>query len=88
MRIWSEITGNQTSYKETGLQELIENTPDKEFGREIGDMYLYSSNPGYDGGDKTLLKAQDIKKVLIVSVFLSACNCGGSGANGCVSSLA
>ncbi|EON61061.1 hypothetical protein W97_00272 [Coniosporium apollinis CBS 100218] len=63
MRIWSETTGNQTSYKETGLQELIENTPDKEFGREIGDMYLYSSNPGYDGGDKTLLKAQDIKKL-------------------------
>ncbi|KAJ9644531.1 hypothetical protein H2199_003494 [Coniosporium tulheliwenetii] len=29
MRIWSKITGNQTSYKEITLQELIENTPDK-----------------------------------------------------------
>ncbi|KAJ9669438.1 hypothetical protein H2201_000305 [Coniosporium apollinis] len=70
MRIWSKITGNQTSYKEITLQELIENTPDKVFGREVGDMFLYSSNLGYDGGNKTSLKAEDIREVLIVPISL------------------
>ncbi|KAK4974779.1 hypothetical protein LTR66_011039 [Elasticomyces elasticus] len=72
MRIWSQVTGKKASYKEIDLQTLIENTPDKGFGREIGDMFLYSSDPGYDGGDKQLLKAEDIRKVIALPLSSSA----------------
>lgn len=64
LRVWSEVTKVPTIYKQVTLDEFIEASPDKEFGREAGDMFAYSSDPGYDGGDQTLLKAADIRKVL------------------------
>ena len=33
------------------------------FGREVGDMFTYSTDPGYDGGDKELLTAEHIRNV-------------------------
>lgn len=61
--IWSEITGVKAAYRQVGLEEFIENEGDREFGREAGDMFDYSSEPGYDGGDSGLLKAEDLRKV-------------------------
>lgn len=63
MRLWSEVTGKPARYQQVTLQQMIDESPDKEFGREVGDMFLYSSEPGYDGGDESLLKAEDIRKV-------------------------
>jgi hypothetical protein len=63
MRLWSSITRVPASYKQITLEQFIEASPDKDFGREAGDMFAYSSDPGYDGGDMTLLKAADIRKV-------------------------
>lgn len=63
MRLWSSITGVAASYKQITLQQFIEASPDKEFGKEAGDMFAYSSDPGYDGSDATLLEAADIRKV-------------------------
>jgi hypothetical protein len=63
VRLWSEITKVPMRYKQVTLEQLIEATPDKDSGRELGDMFAYSSDPGYDGGDRTLLKAADIRKV-------------------------
>lgn len=62
-RLWSEVTKVPLSYKQITREQLIEATPDKEFGREVGDMFAYSSDPGYDGGNAGLLKAVDIRKV-------------------------
>lgn len=61
VRLWSETTGQRAVYKQVTLDELIAATPDKEFGREVGDMFTYCSEPGYDGG-LDLLKAEDIRK--------------------------
>lgn len=63
IRLWSKGTGVPANYKEVTLEQFIGFVPDKDFGAEAGDMFSYSSNPGYDGGDKTLLKAEDIRKV-------------------------
>jgi hypothetical protein len=65
IRLFTSITGIPAQYKQTTLASIIEAVPDPEFGREVGDMLLYSTDPGYDGGDKTLLKAADIRKVYI-----------------------
>ncbi|KAI9042848.1 uncharacterized protein KD926_004914 [Aspergillus affinis] len=62
LALWSKVTSMEASYRQISLQELIEGTPDKEFGREVGDMLLYSTSPGYDGGDERLLRAVDIRK--------------------------
>lgn len=36
--------------------------PSKEFGREVAEMFLYTSEPGYDGGMR-LITVADMRKV-------------------------
>ncbi|PQE28225.1 hypothetical protein CJF30_00010919 [Rutstroemia sp. NJR-2017a BBW] len=62
LRIWSEVTGVQAIYKQITLEEMIENSPDKEMAKEIGDMFAYSSDPGYDGGDESIWTVKDVIK--------------------------
>ena len=63
MRLWSQATGTTGRYQQITLDELIDNVSDKEFARELGDMFLYATSPGYDGADGTLIKAADIREV-------------------------
>jgi hypothetical protein len=63
LSIWGKLNGVKTKYQEITLDQFIEACPDKPFGKEAGDMFMYTSDPGYDGGDETLLKAEDIRKV-------------------------
>ncbi|KFY63681.1 hypothetical protein V496_03782 [Pseudogymnoascus sp. VKM F-4515 (FW-2607)] len=62
IRLWSKETGMPAKYKEITMEEFIALVPDRAFGEEAGDMFAYSSDPGYDGGDSTLLRAEDIRK--------------------------
>lgn len=63
IRLLHEITGASASYKEKPIDEFVKDMPDRMLGEELGDMFLYSGDPGYDGGDSSLLKAADIRKV-------------------------
>jgi hypothetical protein len=63
MRVWGETTGVPAKYKQVTMEQFIGIIPDRALGEETADMFAYSSNPGYDGGDETLLKAGDIRKV-------------------------
>jgi hypothetical protein len=63
---WGKHNGVKTKYQEITLEQFIEACPDKDFGIEAGDMFTYSSDPGYDGGNKNLLKATDIRAVSFV----------------------
>ncbi|KAF2101146.1 NAD(P)-binding protein [Rhizodiscina lignyota] len=60
IRIWGKVTGMKVSYKQITSDELVAVVPDKAFGREVADMFSYSSDPGYDGG-VNLLTARDIR---------------------------
>lgn len=60
-RIWSEVTGQKAIYKQLSEDEFIPMIPDPEFGRELADMFTYSTDPGYDGG-MDLIKAEDLRK--------------------------
>ncbi|OJJ50135.1 hypothetical protein ASPZODRAFT_149535 [Penicilliopsis zonata CBS 506.65] len=61
IRRWSRTTGIPASYRQISLEETIERVADKEFAREVGDMFLYSTDPGYDGG-MDLLTSEDIER--------------------------
>jgi hypothetical protein len=63
LRAWGDHNGVKTKYQEITLEQFIAANPDKDFGIEAGDMFAYSSDPGYDGGDETLLKTKDIRAV-------------------------
>lgn len=65
---WGEVNKVPTKYVELKLDTFVENVPDKEFGAEVGDMFVYSSDPGYDGGDTSILKAADLEKVRAASI--------------------
>lgn len=68
VKVWSEVTGQKGVYKQVTGEQLAAAAPDPEFGREVADMFDYSSDPGYDGGMK-LLTAEDIRKVRATSGF-------------------
>ncbi|KAE9974287.1 hypothetical protein EG328_003932 [Venturia inaequalis] len=59
---WSKVTGRVAKYVQISDEDMAQNNPDTMFGEELANMFSYSSEPGYDGGDGTLLKAEDIRK--------------------------
>ena len=63
IRMWSSNIGIPARYKQITVEEFFALIPDEALGQETADMFSYSSSPGYDGGDKTLLKADDIRAV-------------------------
>lgn len=63
MRLWTRINNVPGSYEQVSIDRMVELSPDSEFGIEAGAMFAYSSDPGYGGGDRTLLKAEDLRKV-------------------------
>lgn len=63
IRLFSAITGAKARYEEKDVESFVRDIPDRMLGEELGDMFLYSGEPGYDGGDEGLVRAEDIRKV-------------------------
>lgn len=61
---WSKATGKPAKFCQVPREVMIKACGDEDFGGEIADMYDYASSPGYDGG-KTLLTAEDLRKVSV-----------------------
>lgn len=70
MRLWGQVNGVPAWYRQVTVDEMVASMVDAEFGREIVDMFSYSTEPGYDGNDPGLLTAKDIREV---SVRFSDC---------------
>jgi hypothetical protein len=68
MRLVGQFAKVRTEYRQISIEELVKISPDEEFAREAGVMFEYSSEPGYDGGDRELLRAEDIRKVSSIGV--------------------
>jgi hypothetical protein len=71
IRLFGEINGVQTSYKQVSFDEMVADTPeDEDLGIEVAHMYTYADDPGYDGGME-LLTAEDLRKVSFLSFSFS-----------------
>ncbi|KAL1855580.1 hypothetical protein Plec18167_004083 [Paecilomyces lecythidis] len=62
MHLWSKINRVPASYKQISLQDMVNALPDEEYARELADMFIYSSDPGYDGGDGSLWGVDEIRE--------------------------
>lgn len=51
----------QVTTLQVTMQQMIDGAADPEFGREIAEMFTYTSDPGYDSGMK-LITAEDMRK--------------------------
>jgi len=61
IKTWGEVVGiPETSYKQITVEDFDRRIPDG-FGREIGEMFEYTSDLGYDGGDSGVLRLGDLK---------------------------
>ena len=59
---WAKVVGVSAKYEQVGIEEYVKMFgPD--FGQELGEMWEYSGDPGYDGGDKKVLRIDDLRKV-------------------------
>jgi hypothetical protein len=65
---WGEVNGVKTSYKQVGVDEFDQEIPGGA-GREIGEMYAFSSEYGYNADQKNTLKMWDLEKVRHVMVY-------------------
>jgi hypothetical protein len=61
-KAWARVTGASVTFKENTFDELVDSIPDRALGIEVALMFVYSSDPGYDGGME-VLKAEDLRKV-------------------------
>jgi hypothetical protein len=64
---WGELTGTQTSYKQIAVEDMDEYLPGG-LGKEIGQMYKFSEEFGYNAEQKDTLMTWDLEKVCIAWV--------------------
>lgn len=62
IKIWGELTGVKTSYKQTTVEDIAEQIPGPA-GREIGEMFQFSSDHAYNAFQADTLKTWDLEKV-------------------------
>lgn len=61
IKTWGEVVGiPETLYKQITVEDFDRGIPGG-FGREIGEMFEYTSDPAYDGGDSGVLGLEDLK---------------------------
>jgi hypothetical protein len=59
IKTFGQVKGLKTSYKQCSVDELDDGGP----GREIGEMYEFSSEFGYNANQPDTLKTWDLEKV-------------------------
>lgn len=62
IKTWGEVTGVDTSYKQTTVEDIAEQIPGPA-GKEIGEMFQFSSDFAYNAFQADTLKAWDLKEV-------------------------
>lgn len=62
---WGKVTGTQTSYQQITVEDMDEYLPGG-LGKEIGEMYEFSEEFGYNAEQKDTLKTWDLDKVCTV----------------------
>ncbi|CAO2648182.1 Nn.00g074490.m01.CDS01 [Neocucurbitaria sp. VM-36] len=62
IKLWGEVTGVKTSYKQVSVEDFDEHMPGGA-GKEIGEMFEFSSKFGYNASQKDTLKSSDLEKL-------------------------
>lgn len=63
MKTWGEVVGIPgCSYKQITVAEMAKAIPGGP-GKEIGEMFEYAGEPGYEGGNTNVLRWEDLEKV-------------------------
>jgi hypothetical protein len=62
IKLFGDITGTKTSYKQTTVQDMDEYLPGGA-GKEIADMFEFSSECGYNAKQEGTLMRWDLEKV-------------------------
>jgi hypothetical protein len=62
IKLFGDITGTKTSYKQTSVEDMDEYLPGGA-GKEIGEMYEFSSEFGYNTKQEGTLMRWDLRKV-------------------------
>jgi hypothetical protein len=65
IELFGNITGTRTSYKQTTVQDMDEYLPGGA-GKEIGEMYQFSSEFGYNANQEGTLTKWNLVKVSCV----------------------
>jgi hypothetical protein len=65
IELWGSIVGVETSYKQVEVANLDEHIPGGA-GKEIGEMFKFSSEYGYNVDQANTLKNWDLEKVYFV----------------------
>lgn len=74
IKTWGEVTGIETSYKQTTVQDLDEYLPGG-VGKEIGEMYAFSSEFGYNAKQDDTLMTWDLENVCLYSITSTPHDC-------------
>lgn len=69
VKLWSKVTGVPATFEKGTLEEHAALAP-WGFGEEIGEMFAYAMDFGYDGGDPSVQSAKEVSLPLQVS-----CDC-------------
>ncbi|KAJ4988773.1 NmrA-like family protein [Stagonosporopsis vannaccii] len=62
IKTWGEVTGVMTSYKQTTVEDVAEHIPGPA-GKEIGEMFQFSSDFAYNAFQADTLKVWDLEKM-------------------------
>lgn len=62
IKTWGEVTGVENSYKQVSVEDFDKEIPGGA-GKEIGEMFEFSSTWGYNANQKDTLMTWDLEKV-------------------------
>jgi hypothetical protein len=65
IELFGDVTGTKTSYKQITVSEMEEYLPGG-VGKEIGEMYEFSSEMGYNASQEDTLMRWDMEKVSLL----------------------
>lgn len=59
VKLWSQVTGIPAAFEKTTVEEHVKLAPGG-LGEEMAEMYAYAMDFGYDGGDPSIISAEQV----------------------------
>ena len=70
LKVWCEVNKVPFGgYQEMPIEVFEKHIPVPGLGRELGEMFLFMDEFGYDGSDPSVVHAQDVSQVYLVPIY-------------------